>query len=108
VQDNIINLGQSAADSIIEGKGATYYGIGSALAKIVDVVLHDQRSILTVSTPADEVAGVKDVCVSLPRLVGGDGILAQFPLPLDEREEAMLRESAQVVRKAIDELMDML
>jgi len=97
-----------AAYAIIEGKGATYYGIGSALAKIVDVVLHDQRSILTVSTPADEVAGVKDVCVSLPRLVGGDGVLATFPLPLDEREEATLRESAQVVRKAIDELMDML
>jgi L-lactate dehydrogenase len=105
---DIDDLVRHAAYTIIEGKGATYYGIGSALAKIVDVILHDQRSILTVSTPADEVAGVKDVCISLPRLVGGDGVLATFPLPLDQGEKTALRESAQVVRKAIDELMEVL
>lgn len=108
LQKDIDDGVRNAAYTIIEGKGATYYGIGSALAKIVDVILHDQRSILTVSTPTDEVTGVKDVCISLPRLVGGDGILSTFPLPLDQNEEAALRESAQVVRKAIDELMEVL
>jgi len=108
VKEDIDDRVRNAAYTIIEGKGATYYGIGSALAKIVDVILHDQRSILTVSTPTDEVGGVKDVCISLPRLVGGSGVLATFPLPLDQGEEAALRESAQVVRKAIDELMDVL
>src|SRR5262249_37001304 len=39
-----------AAYHIIEGKGATYYGIGSAVARIVDVLLHDQRAILTICT----------------------------------------------------------
>ena len=48
-----------AAYHIIEGKGATYYGIGGALARICDVILHDQRSIMTVCTPQDEIAGVK-------------------------------------------------
>ena len=42
-----------AADAIIGGKAATYYGIGSALSRIVDAILHDQRSILTVCAPAD-------------------------------------------------------
>ncbi|MBN1931532.1 MAG: L-lactate dehydrogenase [Desulfobacterales bacterium] len=97
---------RNAAYTIIEGKGATYYGIGSALSKIADVVLSDQRSILTVSTPASEVAGVLDVSVSLPRLVGGDGILTTFNLPMSEAEKNALRKSAQIVRNAIEELSE--
>ena len=93
-----------AAYHIIAGKGATYYGIGGALARIVDVLLHDQRAILTVCTPTPEVAGVADVTVSLPHLVGGDGILATLPLPLDKDEAAALRTSAQTIRSVIDDL----
>jgi L-lactate dehydrogenase len=93
-----------AAYTIIGGKGATYYGIGSALARIVDAVLHDQRAILTVCAPASTVAGVADVTVALPRLVGGQGVLETFPLPLDDEESARLHDSAGVIRKALDEL----
>lgn len=93
-----------AAYHIIEGKGATYYGIGSALARIVESVIEDQRSILTVCAPTEEVAGVRDVTVALPRLVGGDGILATFPQPLNPAEEAALQRSASIVRSAIDSL----
>jgi L-lactate dehydrogenase len=94
---------RNAAYSIIAGKGATYYGVGSALARIVDVVLRDQRAILTVSSPVVEVAGLCDVTVSLPHLVGGAGILADLPLPLTEEEETALRTSADVVCQAIQE-----
>jgi L-lactate dehydrogenase len=95
---------RNAAYTIISGKGATYYGIGSALARITDAILHDQRSLLTVCAPSQDVAGVADVTVSLPRLVGGTGVLATFPLPLSEEERARLRHSAEVIRKSIDEL----
>jgi L-lactate dehydrogenase len=95
---------RGAAYTIIGGKGATYYGIGSALARILDVVLHDQRAVLTVCAPAPDVAGVRDVTVALPRLVGGQGVLETFPLPLSEKETAGLRQSAGVVRGALDEL----
>ncbi len=94
-----------AAYTIIAGKGATYYGIGSALARIVRVVLHDERSILTVCSPTDDVAGVRDVTVSLPRMVGGQGVLETFPLPLSAQETAALRSSAQAVRGALDQLV---
>lgn len=94
-----------AAYTIINGKGATYYGIGSALSRIVDVILHDQRSILTVCTPAPDVLGVSDVTISLPRLVGGNGVLDTFPLPLDDKETALLRQSAHVIRKALDDVL---
>jgi len=94
-----------AADTIIRGKVATYYGIGSALSRIVDVILHDQRSILTVCAPSAEVAGVPDVTVALPRLVGGAGILETFSLPLDGHEAEMLRRSAQIIQRALGELL---
>jgi L-lactate dehydrogenase len=95
---------RQAAYTIIGGKGATYYGIGSALARIVEVILHDQRSILTVCTPETNVEGIGDVTVSLPRLVGGAGVLQTFPLPLSKEEQALLKTSTSVVRQAIDDL----
>lgn len=93
-----------AAYSIIAGKGATYYGIGCALGRIVNAILHNQRSILTVCAPAVEVAGTQDVTVSLPRLVGGNGVLETFPLPLSQSETDLLQRSAQIIRQALDGL----
>lgn len=93
-----------AAYHIIEGKGATYYGIGSAIARIVEVILQDERSLLTVCTPMDDVVGIRDVTVSLPNLVGGEGIIKTFFPNMNEEETAALRASAQVVRSVIEEL----
>jgi L-lactate dehydrogenase len=93
-----------AAYTIIGGKGATYYGIGSALSRIVNVILHDQRSILTVCAPAAVVAGVPDVTVALPRLIGGNGVIETFSLPLSDHESELLHASAQVIRQALTEL----
>ncbi len=93
-----------AAYTIINGKNATYYGIGSALARIVNVILHDQRAVMTVGSPTADVFGVRNVTVSLPRLIGGQGVLETFPLPLNEFETAGLRASADVIRAALDDL----
>lgn len=95
-----------AAYHIISGKQATYYGIGSALARIVDVILSDQRSILSVCTPVDEVVGVRDVTLALPHLLGGSGVIEtlSLPLSLSDDEEEQLRKSAMVIRTAIESL----
>ncbi|TAH53784.1 MAG: L-lactate dehydrogenase [Chloroflexota bacterium] len=93
-----------AAYHIINGKGATYYGIGSALARITQAILNDQRAILTVCSHHENIAGVKDVTLSLPQLVGGDGILDTYMPPLNDSEMNALQKSAQVIRGAIDGL----
>ncbi len=93
-----------AAYHIIEGKGATYYGIGAALARITAAVLRDQRALLTVCTPAAEVEGIPKVTLSLPRLVGGAGVLATLWPSLSPAERAALKESATVLRRALDSL----
>ena len=99
---------RNAAYSIIEGKGATYYGIGSAIAKIADVILHDQRSILTVSTPDPGGTPFRGIAISMPNLVGGEGLLATIPLPLNDEEDFLLKKSAEVVRNAVEELEGLL
>lgn len=96
---------RNAAYHIIAGKGATYYGIGSALARIVDVILHDQRSILSICTPQAEIAGVAHVTVAMPHMLGGDGVIGRHhPLSLSAAESQRLNHSARTIRDLIDQL----
>jgi L-lactate dehydrogenase len=100
IDDNV----RRAAYHIIAGKGATYYGIGSAVAHIVDVLLHDRRAILTICARIQGVPGCDGLTLSLPHLVGGRGVLATVPLTLDPAEQKGLRHSAEVVRGALQSL----
>jgi len=93
-----------AAYQIIAGKGATYYGIGGAVARIVDVLLHDQRAILTICARINGVSDCDGVTLALPHLVGGEGALATIPLPLDETEREGLRRSAAILREALQSM----
>lgn len=93
-----------AAYRIIEGKGSTYYGIGAALARITQAVLRDQRSLLTVSVPVAELEDVRDITLALPCIVGGQGLIATLPAPLNDQEEADLVASARTLRRALDDL----
>ncbi len=96
---------RNAAYRIIEGKGATYYGVASALAYMVDVIVHDQRSIMTVCSPEEIIAGVEDVTVSMPHVMGGSGIIgAHHPLRLSEVEQEKLHHSASLIRQLIVDL----
>ncbi len=102
IDDNV----RKAAYHIIAGKGATYYGIGSALARMVNAILFDQRAILTVCSPLEkEVAGIKNVTLSLPHLLGGKGIIADLPLPMNAEEKELLHRSAAIIKKYIDQLI---
>jgi len=93
-----------AAYHIIAGKGATYYGIGSAVARLLDVLLHDQRAILTICCHINNAPEYRDVTFSLPHLVGGAGAMAAILLPLDQEEREGLQHSANVLREAVDSL----
>ncbi|MBX3048956.1 MAG: L-lactate dehydrogenase [Anaerolineales bacterium] len=93
-----------AAYSIIEGKGATYYGIGSAIARICEVILRDQRALLTVCTPLEDLLGVQNVTVAMPNLLGGAGVIRTLSQPLTSQEQEALRRSASIVRQAITSL----
>jgi L-lactate dehydrogenase len=95
---------RGAAYQIIAGKGATYYGIGSAVARLVDVLLHDQRAILTVSCVQEAGGPFEGLSFALPHLVGGQGVLASIPLRLTRKEREALVASAGILRKTVDSL----
>ncbi|MCB0208952.1 MAG: L-lactate dehydrogenase [Anaerolineae bacterium] len=105
VRQDIDQKVRGAAYSIIEGKGATYYGIGSALSRIAEVILDDHRAILTVCSAVPDVVGVPDVTVALPHLVGRQGVLSTLPLPLSPSESDALRASAQIIKDLTDQLV---
>ena len=94
VEDEVVR----AADRIIEGKGATYYGVAAVIARAVEVVLRDRRSILTVSATS---AGY-GCALSLPRLVSGTGVVRELGVSMDEVERAHLERSAGVLRESLE------
>lgn len=87
-----------AAYRIIEKKGATYYSIALALKKIVESILRNEHSILTVSTLISNYAGLEDVCLSLPGVINKEGIKRVLPLPLDPQEYRKLHQTAQKLK----------
>jgi L-lactate dehydrogenase len=96
---------RNAAYRIIQGKGATYFGIAAGLADIVRAIRDDERRIMTVSGLTRDVADFKGTCLSLPRLVGAGGILAEFRPDLSAEEMAALKRSAAVLEKAGAEVL---
>lgn len=98
---------RNAAYAIVEGKGSTYYAIASALVRLVEAILRDERAVLTVSVPApsDGPTGQGGpVWLGLPAVVGGAGIVHPLPMILDDEEQQALRRSADILRQAYDRL----
>jgi L-lactate dehydrogenase len=91
---------REAAYHIIAGKGATYYGIGGGLTSITRAILNDERALFTVSTITDDIDGISDVALSLPRIVGAGGVLAELRPELDQAERSALKHSAEVLKEA--------
>ena len=102
VKEQIDDRVRNAAYTIIEGKGATYYGIGNGLARIAKAILADEQSVLTVSMGTPEIEGIENVTLSLPRVVGLAGVVATLHPELSAREHEALRRSAEIIKEASD------
>jgi len=88
---------RGAAYTIIEGKGATYFGIGAGLARLVAAIASHEHSVHSVSILTPEVVGVKDAPVSIPRVIGRMGVVADLMPALSPDEEEALRRSANLM-----------
>lgn len=97
-----------AAYKIIEGKGATAYGIAGALTKICRAISNNDHSILTVSSHHTEVEGIKNVCLSLPTVLCRDGVYHVITPKLSAEEHAKLRKSAETMKEYSDKALAMI
>ncbi len=95
---------KNAAYEIIDLKGATYYGIGMGATRLCEALVRDQNSILTASTLIQGQHGIEDVCMSLPLVLGRDGVRMIVEMSLSEEEEEALINSASVLRDALDSI----
>ena len=100
---------RQAAYSIIERKGATNYAVAMAVNRIVNAILLDEKSVLTISTPLETELGeeYKGVYLSLPVIVGKKGAEARLPLHLNEKEKTDLTESAKQLKEKYEEFTKM-
>jgi L-lactate dehydrogenase len=95
---------RNAAYEIISRKGATFYAVAVGLLRIVESILRDQHSVLSVSNLVPGYYGIEDVYLSLPSVVGRGGVERILPITLDEAEQAALRRSAEVMQENIRQL----
>ena len=95
---------KNAAYEIIQRKRAPYFGVAMAVKRICECIVRDEKSILPVSTMMHGEQGIEGVVLSMPCVVGGDGIETQVPIKLDEDEAKRLRESADILKGIMAEL----
>jgi L-lactate dehydrogenase len=99
-RDNIETGVRRAAYTIIDGKGATWFGIGGGLARIVQAIASDEHALFSVSAPTPRVEGIENVTLSLPRVIGAAGVISTLEPALDAAERAALRKSAEIIKTA--------
>lgn len=100
-RDRIVREVKDSAYHIINYKGATYFGIGMSLARIVGTILQDQNSVLTVSTYLDGEYGLRDVCLGIPCVVGQGGVKRIVQTELFPEEQEALEKSANTLKERL-------
>ncbi len=105
-EEGLVRLFESVRDaaySIINKKGATFYGIAVALARITKAILNDENTVLPLSVyQYGQYQGVKDVFIGQPAIIGAHGIVRPVNLPLNDAELQKMQSSAGQVKRIIN------
>ena len=96
---------KNSAYEIIEKKKATYYGIAMSVKRICEAIVRDEKSILPVSSiqDTDEISGV---ALSMPAIVGKNGVEDLVPIELDADEKAALKQSADTLKAVLNDVLE--
>lgn len=95
---------RDAGPAVAERKGATYYGVAAGLLRLTEAILRDERAVLSVSTVIKDDDDVNGVALSLPSVVGRNGVERVLRLPLSDEERGGLRRSAEVLKETAAKL----
>jgi L-lactate dehydrogenase len=90
---------KQSAYEIITRKKATYYGIAMAVKRICEAIVRDEKSVLPVSNLMHGAYGIEDITLSMPAVVGKNGVELQMPISLDGNEALALKSSADMLKK---------
>jgi len=92
---------KNSAYEIISKKRATYYGIAMSVKRICEAIIRDEKSILPVSSLMHGEYGINDICLSMPAIVGKDGVETLVPIQLNTNEIQKLQESAETLKTVL-------
>jgi L-lactate dehydrogenase len=95
---------KTAGATLIKLKGGSGFAVGLSIREVVHALAQDSRRVLPVSTLQHGLYGVRDVCLSVPTVVGCGGARRQIELPLTQRERTGIQNSARVLREIIDQV----
>ncbi|MDV3426428.1 MAG: L-lactate dehydrogenase [Bacillota bacterium] len=102
IKDEIFEDVKNAAYQVIKKKGATYYAVALAIKRIVEAILRDENSILTVSSYLQGEYGIENIYMGVPTIVGSSGIKKILEIPLNDEEGKMLKKSADTLKEVLD------
>ncbi|WP_257263727.1 L-lactate dehydrogenase [Endozoicomonas sp. ONNA2] len=102
---DIVTSVRKAAYEIIANKGYTNWAIGLVIAYIIGMVLNNQRSVLPVTVRLNGEYGINDICLSLPAIIGSDGVENIIAPELDEGELAGIQHSANTLKASMGQLI---
>lgn len=95
---------KNSAYTIIEKKHATYYGVAMAVRRICTAVMRDEDCVLPVSSLMVGEYGLSDLCISMPTIVGRNGVVARVPVSINDDEEKELQKSAAALKAIIEKV----
>ena len=104
LQKEVFEETKTAGAQVIKLKGGSGFAVGLSIREVVESILLDSRRVLPVSTLQQGLYGVRDVCLSVPTVVGCGGAREQIELPLTQKERTGIQNSARVLREIIDQV----
>lgn len=104
IKEELANKTRTAAYDIIERKGATYYAIAVSVQRIVEAIIGNENSILTISSLFGGLYGIDDVCLSAPTIVNREGAYKVLEIPFTDNEINVFRKSADTLKNLAKEI----
>lgn len=103
-RDDVAKRVREMAYKIIEGKKATYYGIGAAVSRICRAIIRDENRVMPLSVVLSGEYGLSGIAIGVPAKLGSNGVEVYKEVRLDDQEKALLRTSAEVVKNSISQV----
>jgi L-lactate dehydrogenase len=98
----ILKRTRGSGAEVIKLKGGAGFAVGLSIRDVIHAIALDQKRILPVSALVDGPYGIRDVCISIPTVVGRKGVEAQLEIELWPKETSALQHSASVLRETIE------
>ena len=95
---------KTAGAQLIKLKGGSGFAVGLSIREVVEALARDGRRVLPVSSLQQGLYGIRDVCLSVPTVVGCGGVRQQIELALTPKERLAMQQSARVLRETIDQV----